>query len=78
MTAAQINDNIRTLLAPELIAGLRMNLNRPLGDGRDDDSPGNNVVDEPMPTHTQIKAGTTSGESGSEGTLPSQFEMVLG
>ena len=46
-----------------------MNLNRPLGDGRDDD--GNNVVDEPMPTHTQIKAGTTSGESASEGNLPS-------
>ncbi|MCC7087008.1 MAG: hypothetical protein IT427_18570 [Pirellulales bacterium] len=35
---------IRRLLSPELIAGLRMNINRPLGDGRDSD--GNGVVDE--------------------------------
>lgn len=33
------------LLAPELLAGVRMDLNRPLGDGRDNN--GNGVVDEP-------------------------------
>lgn len=33
------------LLAPELLSGLRMDLNRPLGDGRDNN--GNGVVDEP-------------------------------
>jgi hypothetical protein len=44
---AQINANIRQLLSPELIAGLRMNINRPLGDGRDGN--GNNVVDEVPP-----------------------------
>ncbi len=36
---AAIDANIRTLLAPELIAGLRMNINRPLGDGRDGTTP---------------------------------------
>ncbi|HZZ28320.1 MAG TPA: hypothetical protein VFE46_10000 [Pirellulales bacterium] len=45
MTTAQINFNIRRLLSPELIAGLRMNVNRSLGDGRDGDN--NGVVDEP-------------------------------
>ncbi|QDT70803.1 hypothetical protein MalM25_37590 [Planctomycetes bacterium MalM25] len=33
------------LLAPELLTGVRMDLNRPLGDGRDNN--GNGVVDEP-------------------------------
>ncbi len=42
---AAIDANVRTLLAPELIAGLRMNINRPLGDGRDNN--GNGTVDEP-------------------------------
>jgi hypothetical protein len=35
----------RTLFAPELLAGLRMDLNRPLGNGRDSDN--DSVVDEP-------------------------------
>lgn len=39
------------LIAPELIAGLRMNLNRPLGDGRDNgngvDDDGNGLIDDP-------------------------------
>ncbi|TWT88980.1 hypothetical protein Mal64_24710 [Pseudobythopirellula maris] len=34
------------LLAPEVLAGLRMDLNRPFGDGRDNN--GNGVVDEPQ------------------------------
>ena len=34
------------LLAPEVLAGLKMNLNRPFGDGRDNN--GNGVVDEPQ------------------------------
>jgi hypothetical protein len=36
---------LETLLAPELMAGLRMDLNRPFGNGIDDD--GDGVVDEP-------------------------------
>lgn len=36
---------IARLLPPEVIAGLRMDLNRPLGNGQDDN--GNNVIDEP-------------------------------
>ncbi|MEM6329193.1 MAG: hypothetical protein AAF790_02975 [Planctomycetota bacterium] len=34
------------LLAPEVISGLRMDVNRPFGDGRDNN--GNGVVDEPL------------------------------
>jgi len=34
------------LLAPEVIAGLKMDLNRPFGDGRDNN--GNGIVDEPQ------------------------------
>ena len=37
--------NLSGVLSPEVRAGLRMNLNCPLGNGRDDD--GNGVVDEP-------------------------------
>jgi len=57
MTPAQINLNIRQLLSPELIAGLRMNINRPLGDGRDSD--GNGVVDEATTSEVQ-KEGLSS------------------
>ena len=44
-----------SLLAPELLAGLRIDINRPFGNGRDDDAvgmPGHNVVDEPGETET--------------------------
>jgi hypothetical protein len=43
--AASLNAAMRMILAPELARGEKMNLNRPLGNGRDDD--GNFVVDEP-------------------------------
>ncbi len=39
------------LLPPDLLAGLRMNVNRPFGNGLDDD--GNGVVDDPSETTTQ-------------------------
>ena len=44
-TAAEFNAAVRSLLSTDLTAGLRMDLNRPFGNGRDDD--GNGVVDEP-------------------------------
>ncbi len=44
--AAQISAITQQLLAPEVIAGKRMDLNRPFGDGQDND--GNGVVDDPM------------------------------
>ena len=43
---------IYSLLTPEIIAGQRMDLNRPFGNGRDD-SPYNGVVDEPSEATTE-------------------------
>ncbi len=63
MTQSQINANIRQLLSPELIAGLRMNINRPLGDGRDGNN--NNVVDEPMTSELQTEGNNTSANKWS-------------
>jgi hypothetical protein len=70
-TPAQVNAVVNTegrkLLSPELIAGLRMNINRPLGDGRDGDN--NKVVDEP-----------TISELGTEGrnAAVNQWSWLLG
>ncbi len=44
--AAQINTIIQQLLAPDLLAGKRLDLNRPFGDGRDNNV--NGVVDDPL------------------------------
>ena len=44
-SATQVNQAIQRLLPPEIIAGQRMDLNRPFGNGRDDNN--NGVVDEP-------------------------------
>lgn len=46
LAATDANKAVRDLLSADLISGLRMNINRPLGEGRDSD--GNGVVDEPM------------------------------
>lgn len=40
-----INTRLLTMLPPELVAGVRFDLNRPFGNGQDDN--GNGVVDEP-------------------------------
>jgi hypothetical protein len=41
----QLREALRQIVAPELASGGRLNINRPLGNGRDDN--GNGVVDEP-------------------------------
>jgi hypothetical protein len=43
--AATLRRYVASLVAPEMLAGMRLDLNRPFGNGRDDD--GNGVVDEP-------------------------------
>src|SRR5262249_6572163 len=43
--AQEVRTVVRQLLSPDLAAGLRLDLTRPLGNGRDDN--GNGVVDEP-------------------------------
>ncbi len=40
-----IQRQMRMLIAPEMMAGLKLDLNRPIGNGKDDDN--NGVVDEP-------------------------------
>ena len=50
-----LRTEIAQLLPPELVAGLRMDINRPFGNGRDDTpagTPGYEVVDEPGETET--------------------------
>jgi hypothetical protein len=51
LTNAQANTAIRDLLPEDLIAGLRMNINRPFGDGRDGNN--NGIVDEPEEAATE-------------------------
>src|SRR5690606_13136528 len=41
----QLRRTMRILVAPEMLAGLKLDLNRPFGNGRDDNN--NGVVDEP-------------------------------
>ena len=45
VASTELDNAVARLFPPEMIAGLRMDLNRPLGNGRDDND--NNVVDEP-------------------------------
>ncbi len=52
------------LLAPELLSGLRMDLNRPLGDGRDNN--GNGVVDEPEEAGEPYLYDPNFGNTGGE------------
>ncbi len=44
--AGSFPTEVAKMLAPELVAGLRMDVNRPFGNGRDDNN--NNIVDEPL------------------------------
>lgn len=60
-----INSQIATMLPPELIAGQRFDLNRPFGNGADDD--GNGVVDEP-----------TAAEYGAHGEAPDSWLKAYG
>jgi hypothetical protein len=48
-----INNQIALMLPPEVIAGQRFDLNRPFGNGQDDDL--NNVVDEPTQSEFSAK-----------------------
>ncbi len=42
-----IRQQVNMLVAPEMLAGLKLDLNRPFGNGRDDNNNNNGVVDEP-------------------------------
>jgi len=59
--SGDINAELAKLLSPELVMGLRMNLNRPFGNGIDDNN--NGVVDEPIENLLQHPA-TGQGQPG--------------
>lgn len=82
--ATRLTAAFKSLLAPELLAGLKLDLNRPLGNGRDDN--GNGVVDEPQeaaaaeryllgmfsgfdPSGTDISAGGVAFDHDNNGTI---------
>lgn len=75
-TPAQVNAVVNTegrkLLSPELIAGLRMNINRPLGDGRDGND--NGVVDEVPPPGRYIGSLRTYGRPWDNGNAETATE----
>ena len=56
-----INGALATLLPKDVMAGLRMDINRPFGNGRDDS--GNGVVDEPAEATTDVIWFPTAGPS---------------
>jgi hypothetical protein len=63
------NKAIRDLLSPDLIAGLRMNINRPLGEARDSD--GNGVVDDPTGGQITKDGSSTATNKWAPQTMPS-------
>ena len=64
---------IRRLLSPEVLAGQKMDLNRPLGDGRDNN--GNNVVDEPEEALADVFQAVVDSLGN---TVPRPFDHVNG
>ena len=69
MTNTKVNAAIRDLLPEDLIAGLRMNINRPFGFGRDAD--GNGIVDEP--TISELKGTVNQGAWWTMGSMYSNL-----
>jgi hypothetical protein len=69
-----VNAMANQMLSPELIAGLKIDINRPFGNGRDDDaaaSPGYNIVDDPD------EATLGPGEiMWTDGNYPAGFNLV--
>ncbi len=62
-TPTQLNQEIELMLGPELIKGLKMNVNRPFGNGVDDN--GDGVVDDPA----EILAGEMEPYPDSNGNI---------
>lgn len=73
--AAQISTAIQQLLAPELLAGKRMDINRPFGDGRDSDNDG--VVDDPTEAGEPFLDVNGNGMRDDATTLPPNGEPFI-
>jgi hypothetical protein len=57
-----VNNQLPNLVAPEVLAGREMDLNRAFGNGRDD--AGNGVVDQPQPAEASDQVSLDSSASG--------------
>jgi hypothetical protein len=76
LSDSAIAQQLRAMLSPELIGGYALDINRPFGNGRDDN--GNGVIDEPM------EANMAQGESiwqdstgdGSPSHVPADFRSI--
>ncbi|MCX7424456.1 MAG: hypothetical protein NTW96_02270 [Planctomycetia bacterium] len=67
--APGLNDaQIAQLLPPEMLAGLKMDLNRPFGNGRDDNN--NGVVDEPGEAELDYQLPSAGSKPGDEVAYP--------
>jgi len=67
-----IRTMVRHLVSPETLAGLKMDVNRPFGNGLDDSSrgrPGSRVVDEPF----EVYRSGTGFDAGASSTEPREF-----
>ncbi len=66
------------LIAPELLCGRKMDLNRAFGNGRDDNS--NNVVDEPQPAETgeTVSLFKSTAATGATATPPVSYDPTQG
>lgn len=70
-----INNNMVTLFAPELFQSLKMNVNRPFGNGYDDD--GDGIVDNPEEAAADLERNTDQ-ETHFSATRPAgDFQMDL-
>jgi hypothetical protein len=78
-TAAQLNNAVARLLSPEIVSGQRMDINRPFGNGRDDDpapagapaAPGYLIVDDP----NESSVGSTE-LLWNDGNFPTGFNGI--
>ena len=72
VTNAAATPLYQPLLAPDFVQGLRFDINRPLGDGVDND--GNGVVDEPTEILAElIYYPTTNASTGRKPMAPPPF-----
>ncbi len=66
--SSNIGDEILKMLPQEVIAGRKFDLNRPFGNGRDDDT--NGVVDEPEENESSLWSATGMSVPGSHTSTP--------
>lgn len=70
------NQGVRELIAPELRLGRKLDVNRPFGNGIDDN--GNQVKDEPIEAFVEVATGAAFGvHPNAGGTLPTSYQGTV-